>query len=65
MRTWGDEAVGERLPAGVTLVGIPGTERRSQNPGMAVTAGVFAFSASGNVQGDKYLTGIGNRNSCV
>lgn len=57
--------MGERLPAGVTLVGIPGTEKRPQNPRMAVTAGVFSFSASGNVQGDKYLTGVGNRNCCV
>lgn len=56
--------MGARPPAGMTLVGIPGTERRSQNPGMAATA-AFAVSASGIVQGDKYLTGVGDKNCCV
>lgn len=56
--------MGTRPAAGMTLVGIPGTER-SHNPEMAATAGDFAVSASGNVQGDKYLTAVGDKNFCV
>lgn len=65
MRTWGNETMGARPPAEMTLVGIPGTERRSENPEMAAIAGAFAVSASGNVQEDKYLTGVGDKNCCV
>lgn len=41
--------MGARTPEGVNLVSIPGTERRPQNPGMAVSAGDFTVSATGNV----------------
>lgn len=61
----GNEAVGARPPAGVTLVGIPGIEIRPRNPGMAATTGVFAVSPSGNMQGDKYLTGVRDRNCYI
>lgn len=36
-----------------------------QNPGITATAVVFAVSASGDVQGGKYLTGVGDRGFCV
>lgn len=42
MRTWGNEAMSARPPPGVTLVGIPSTERRPQNPGIEATAGALA-----------------------
>lgn len=65
MRTWGSETMGAKPPAGMTLVGIPGTERKSEKPGMSATAGAFAVSASGNVQGYKYLLGVGDNNCYV
>lgn len=36
-----------------------------RNPGIRAIAGVFAVSASGDVQGAKYLTGVGDRSFCV
>lgn len=36
-----------------------------QNPRIRATAGVYAVSASGDVQGAKYLTGVGDRSFCV
>lgn len=49
MRTWRNEAMGARNPEGVTLVGIPGTERRPQNPRMAASAGAFAIFREINI----------------
>ena len=57
--------MGARPPAEVTLMGIQGIDRRPQNPGMIATAGAFAVWASGNMQGDKYLTGVWDGNCCV
>lgn len=40
VRVWGrGETVSARPPEGTTLVGIPGTDRRPQNTGMAATIG--------------------------
>ena len=42
VRTWrggSNETVDARPPAGVTAVGIPGTDRRPQNRGIAATIG--------------------------
>ena len=57
--------MGARPSAEVTLMGIQGIDRRPQNPGMTATAGAFAVWASGNMQGDKYLTGVWDGNCCV
>lgn len=44
----GDKSVDTKYPTGVSVVGIPGTDRRLQNPGIAATE-AFAVNASGNM----------------
>lgn len=60
----GDGTMCARPSTGVTLACVPDTGRRPQKPGVAARAAAFAVSASGNGQGDKYLTGIGEELLC-
>lgn len=54
--------MGARPLAEVTLMRI---DRRTQNPGMTVTAGAFTVQASGGIREDKYLKGLGWKLLCL